>query len=228
MENTENTIVCEKCGEKSSSSCTFCPNCGNKLIKEKVELAKEGIDLTKENIDITEQGEDFTSDGDRKNYSANNINRDDMDLFISKNVYYYKENFEKINVTGNKKTWNWAAFFLGINWFLYRKMYIQTAKLLLASIAIGVISAIIPYSSILLGLGLSIVVGMYGNSVYLDHVNSKLDEINRMGYKYKESEIIRKGGTNLAIPIIIAVVQLIIAIAIPIFIFAMFSSVYYY
>ena len=40
----------------------------------------------------------------------------------SKSVEYYEKAFDRLDKTG-KHTWNWAAFFGGITWMLYRKMY---------------------------------------------------------------------------------------------------------
>ena len=36
---------------------------------------------------------------------------------------YYEKAFDRLEKTG-KHTWNWAAFFGGITWMLYRKMYL--------------------------------------------------------------------------------------------------------
>ncbi len=41
----------------------------------------------------------------------------------SKSVEYYEKAFDRLDKTG-KHTWNWAAFFGGITWLLYRKMYL--------------------------------------------------------------------------------------------------------
>ena len=41
----------------------------------------------------------------------------------SKSVEYYEKAFSRLEETG-KHTWNWAAFFGGITWLLYRKTYL--------------------------------------------------------------------------------------------------------
>lgn len=48
----------------------------------------------------------------------------------SKIIEYYEKAFSRLEETG-KHTWNWAAFFGGITWMLYRKMYLYALALTL-------------------------------------------------------------------------------------------------
>ncbi len=49
----------------------------------------------------------------------------EVNLFIQRNQKFYEEKFKKMNDTGKSASWNWAAFFLGIYWMIYRKMYFK-------------------------------------------------------------------------------------------------------
>ncbi|WP_457638579.1 DUF2628 domain-containing protein, partial [Persephonella sp.] len=66
-------------------------------------------------------------------------------LFIGKNADYHIEKFKKFEETGGALSWNWAAFFLGIVWMLYRKMYLYGVLAFLFSMLLGfIIGAVSP------------------------------------------------------------------------------------
>ena len=211
MEN-ENVIFCSECGQKNSGTSSFCSKCGNKLHKTVLEKSS------------------YTTNNGSASYTTNNdsVRYDDMDdinLFVQKNQMFYQEKFDRIIKTGDKKTWNWAAFFLSIYWMLYRKMYLQAGGLFLLNFLVGCI----PYIGWLLNIGIWIGVGMYSNSLYLDHIRKKLAEINMINSNDKEFMIMKKGGTNLVLPIAIAVGGFVIAfILIILFASVMGSMLYYY
>ena len=61
------------------------------------------------------------------------VNIDLMDLFVQRNNKFYKRKFEKMKETGKSVSWNWGAFFMGIYWMIYRKMYFKAAAFTLLS-----------------------------------------------------------------------------------------------
>ena len=89
------TIKCENCGTICNAKDGYCKNCWKKLGGE------------------TEQA-DFIIDG---------IGQTEWEDYIDKNAKRYVDVYKN----NNGKKWflhiNWAAFFLGLNWVLYRKMY---------------------------------------------------------------------------------------------------------
>lgn len=217
MVKTENVIFCTECGNKNSKVNSFCLNCGNELAQEKLEY----INVNNKNVNTNATTKINTN---RINTSVDYLDTDDMNLFISKKTEYYNQKFEQITKTGNKRTWNWAAFFCNIYWFLYRKMYAQAGIIFLISI----VASMIPFVGPIVNLGMVIGIGMYANSIYLDNANKKLNEIDAMGYEPKESMIMKKGGTNIAIPLIIVGINVLFVVFIAGLFRVLFGSAMYY
>lgn len=195
MQKTENTIFCKECGKQNSKVNSFCLNCGNELIQEKLEYKNSN----------TNKG---TTIGVNKpinkiDNSSDYLNTDEMNLFIYKNTEYYNEKFNQITKTGSKRTWNWSAFFLPTSWLLYRKMYVQFGIMFLIFVVVNGILSSLPWGGGILSLGVNIVFAMYANSLYLDYIQKKLSKIDSMGYESKESIIRKKGGTNIVFPLIV-------------------------
>ena len=67
------------------------------------------------------------------------IEQNDLEKFVGKNSDYYVRKFEEMQITGNKISWNWPAFFISGYWMLYRKMYIQALIMILGSMVLGCI-----------------------------------------------------------------------------------------
>ncbi len=89
------TVKCENCGALCNAKDGYCKSCWKKLRVE------------------TEQ-DDFIIDG---------IGQSEWEDFIDKNKNRYIEVYKK---NDKKKIFlhiNWSAFFFGLNWVLYRKMY---------------------------------------------------------------------------------------------------------
>jgi len=178
-----NKIFCTKCGSKNNSINLFCSQCGNEFIRTKEDTKNNTY--PKPNINKLEE---------IKNVKLNNnINMDkgDLERFISKNTDYYMRKFEEINITKNKISWNWPAFLFTGWWMLYRKMYIQA---LLVIIGVPVLS-LIPVIGWIFPWAIWILGGMYGNSLYLDHINKKMDEIDKFDSSMRDTLIYQKGGT---------------------------------
>lgn len=221
MIKNENVKFCTDCGHKNNKINSFCINCGNELVQDKLEYVNSNNTKV-----INKKVNTITTS--KVDTSIDDLDMDDVNRFIAKNAEYYNQKFDQINKTGNKITWNWAAFFLNLYWMLYRKMYIQGGILVLVSIVTTAISSAIPFLGIILGWGLNIVVGMYANSIYMSHVSKKLGEIEAMGPEMKDTMIIKKGGTNIAIPLILLGIYLIAIIGIVVLFGVVFGSMLYY
>lgn len=184
QETATDMIFCSQCGQKNESKSSFCTGCGCKL------------------------GPRTTQQANYMPESANYLNTKEMDLFLEKNQRYYYEKFEIMSITGNKKSWNWAAFFLNVYWMLYRKMYLYAGGAFL----INIILANIPYVGGILNIAFAICMGLFSNSLYFDHINKNLKEIEQLYPNNKEMIIMKKGGTNIVLPICIGVVSILIVI----------------
>ena len=218
METTDQKIIfCTKCGSKNNEGNLFCSNCGNELETGKNDL------LTKVN---TEKIDEIKNN----NFNINlDVDKSDLQKFVLKNSEYYMSKFEEIKITGNKISWNWSAFFLTGYWMLYRKMYIETLIMVLATMLLGSI----PVIGVLVPIGVYIGLGMYGNTLYLNHVNKKMLEISRFDSSMKDSLIVKKGGTNLALPLILLIIFVLVLLLLCILAFAilgitMTEMMYYY
>ena len=150
--------------------------------------------------------------------------QDELSLFLEKNQSYYLEKFNLIEKTGDKKAWNWCSFLIGGYWMLYRKMYVQAIIYIIANLILGCI----PFVGWALSLALCVGLGILGNSLYLDHVKKTFTEIGCADSNMRSTLINKKGGTNLVLPILLAVIPVIIGIIASIFIGVMGSMSYYY
>lgn len=205
------TVYCQKCGTKNDIVSSFCLNCGNELVSN-----NQNTDYKKDNKAQSIERSSLNNYGDT----------DEIMRFVGKNSQYYQNKFDTITKTGSKTTWNWAAFFLNIYWLLYRKMYLQAGGLFLVKVVLN----FIPYIGWLVSIGVSIAFSMYANSIYLDHVQKKLSEINTLDYSQREFDILKKGGTNIVLPLAIVIgIFIIVIIAIVGFVVLLgMGGMYYY
>ncbi|WP_018592354.1 DUF2628 domain-containing protein [Terrisporobacter glycolicus] len=218
-------IYCSKCGKKSSKDAKFCTNCGNKLItiEDSIKSTTENI---KDAIKNNETYRSFTDNNYDENYRADFDNRD-MVKFIQTKEEYYIPKFKEIQEIYKSTSWNWAAFFFNSWWFLYRKMYVIGFGLIVADILIGLL---MPTVSLIASIAIAVISGLYGNIAYLKHIQKQLNSFTNMGEDIKQRLILNKGGVNIAIPIILAIITIVFLLligALGTFLF-MFSSPYYY
>lgn len=218
-------IYCSKCGKKSSSNSKFCTNCGNKLltVEDSIKNTTESI---KDVIKNNETYKNFTNTSYYNEDSKVGFDNKDMVNFIQKKVEYYILKFKEIQEQCKSTSWNWAAFFLNSWWFLYRKMYAIGFGIIIANIVIGMI---LPYLSLIASIAIAVISGLYGNIAYLKHVQTQLDSFRNMDENIKQSLILNKGGVNIVIPIILAIIVIGIFLLIGALgaFFYMFSSTYY-
>ncbi len=218
-------IYCSKCGKKSSKDAKFCTNCGNKLItiEDSIKSTTENI---KDAIKNNETYRSFTDNNYDENYRADFDNRD-MVNFIQTKEEYYIPKFKEIQEIYKSTSWNWAAFFFNSWWFLYRKMYVIGFGLIVVDILIGLL---MPTVSLIASIAIAVISGLYGNIAYLKHIQKQLNSFTNMGEDIKQRLILNKGGVNIAIPIILAIITIVFLLligALGTFLF-MFSSPYYY
>ena len=136
----------------------------------------------------------------------------EVSLFIQKNYKFYEKKFKKMEETGKSISWNWSAFFMGIYWMIYRKMYFKAGAFFILSL----VASSTPYIGHILNIAVLIGIGMYANALYLDHVEGNIEKAKPL-LPHEKDEIIQKvGGTSLPTAIIIYVIQFIV-IAITIF-----------
>ena len=101
-ETEESTKNCPFCGTANPANAMRCGNCGNFFAQ-----------------DI--ENDFFKSAGIDESEKIGNYSAGDYALFTQLNAKKYVPKFRKIEE--GKTTFNWAAFFFGAQWFLFRKMY---------------------------------------------------------------------------------------------------------
>lgn len=134
------------------------------------------------------------------------VTEKDFANFIGKNSDQYLQDFRKFNVDGSHKfvlTWNWAAFFFGFWWILYRKLYVWAL--------IAFFLLFIPFWIFVS----SIVYGLTANYIYYKYAKKKIIECKKNLASADASQVsfaLRKiGGTQRGvIPIFAAIAWLVI------------------
>ncbi|WP_438422965.1 DUF2628 domain-containing protein [Aquimarina macrocephali] len=139
-------------------------------------------------------------------------------FFFQKSINYY---LKRLN---NQFTFNIDAFFLGILWVFYRKMYkygVLAVLIILFFLFIGYVidyciitsDDFFYYYNLILTICGSIAFGFLGNYFYLKHTKSKINSIiqNTSDKKSILIELKRQGGVNIVLPTIILFLILLIS-----------------
>jgi len=123
--------------------------------------------------------------------SALTSHHDDMMRFIGPNADYYIAAFQRMDETGSKMSWNWAAFFGTNAWLQYRKIYGKAWEKHFVSLWM-----LLPY-----------VCGMYGNWIYKQMVEEELASIIEGNSATQDAELAQRGGvsTGAFSPIVAAI-----------------------
>ncbi|MGL5347068.1 MAG: zinc-ribbon domain-containing protein [Peptostreptococcaceae bacterium] len=201
----EEYIFCSKCGIKNSSTSKFCSSCGNNL-KNIEDNIRETTQNIKSAINNNETYKNLVGINSSSSHKASWDNKDMVD-FIQKNPEYYIPKFEQMQEYEKSTSWNWASFFILPLWLLYRKMYAYGFGVMVASF----ILSYIPFIGFISAFAIPILGGLFGNSLYLKHVEKNLGEISNINEEARHRVIISKGGVNLVLPIVMLVVTSILA-----------------
>ncbi|WP_158217615.1 DUF2628 domain-containing protein [Lottiidibacillus patelloidae] len=214
-------MYCSKCGNKVTEDALFCSACGEKVIRiaakndesnaredEKFEEIKANK-TSEEEVIVESQSEDL---------STEEPNQDEVlaEAYVGSKYPYYKEKWVKMDETGSGGAGNIAAFFLGVFWLGYRKMYrellfIALAFLLIDFLLVYVInyqysteSFIDPVDSVI-GLAASILMAIFGNKLYKSHVDRKIEKIKKEDSNFDETiKIAKRKGGNRWLGVLIA------------------------
>lgn len=134
--------------------------------------------------------------------SEDSVTETDFAAFMVRNSDKYLSKFRKFQADDIDKfavTWHWPAFFTGIWWPLYRKLYLW-------ALVVFVVSCI-P----LLGFLAMIPFAMMGNYIYYKHAKKKIAELKSSHRSSDISVLLSQvGGVN---PWVITVVTVLIGIA---------------
>ena len=150
--------------------------------------------------------------------SVASVNQPEQDraLFVGlKYESYYQAQFEKITPKKQYAGFNIAAFFLGVVWLFYRKMYSYGFMSIGLIVVIGMVEIILGIESSGANIGLAVAFGMFGNTLYKHHVDQQIAKIHQLGSGSVHTELENRGGTNLIVGSILLVMWLgLVALAI--------------
>lgn len=150
--------------------------------------------------------------------SVASVNQPEQDraLFVGlKYESYYQAQFEKITPKKQYAGFNIAAFFLGVVWLFYRKMYSYGFMAIGLIVAIGIVEILLGIESSGANIGLAVAFGMFGNTLYRHHVDQQIAKTRQLGSGSVNTELENRGGTNIVAGSILLVIWLgLVALAI--------------
>ena len=140
--------------------------------------------------------------------SVNQLEQDRALFVCAKYESYYQAQFEKITPKKQYAGFNIAAFFLGVVWLFYRKMYRYGFMAIGLIVVIGMVEIFLGIESSGANIGLAVAFGMFGNTLYRHHVDQQIAKIRQLGSGNVHTELENRGGTNLIVGSILLVIWL--------------------
>jgi hypothetical protein len=146
------------------------------------------------------------------------------EAFFQKQVAYYSEKLERFK-NGEKYMFNVAAFFFGISWMLYRKMYIEAIALvgilfvevLFEQLIFSVVASKV--ISFLISLATGFAFGSLANFFYLQKAQRTVELAKATFITHEERLVyVKKNGGINTLALIIITLFIILLIACLIFI----------
>lgn len=147
--------------------------------------------------------------------SVNQLEQDRALFVGAKYESYYQAQFKKITPKKQYVGFNIAAFFLGVVWLFYRKMYSYGFMAIGLIVVTGIVEIFLGIESSGANIGLAVAFGMFGNTLYKHHVDQQIAKIRQFGNSNVNTELEKRGGTNLIVGSILLVIWLgLVALAI--------------
>ncbi|MGG7178148.1 DUF2628 domain-containing protein [Clostridium paraputrificum] len=154
-----------------------------------------------------------------------------MDFIGDKKTEFYMEKWTRYQENDKFISWNWPAFFFGLIWFAYRKMYgiagIIFGISILSSIFTSVIFDLSGLNS-LISLAVMIGSGLLANQLYIKNCIKKITGIKNAIPNMSKEDLSRRlranGGINWIPVIVIVVIYAILLILIFIIVAALIGG----
>ncbi len=101
---------------------------------------------------------------------------------VGSNSDYYVAKFKNFERPGDELSWNWSAFFLNVQWALYRKLWgVAASGIFIGAVVGGILRKLMPSVSGVFPLVFMIAFGAFGNYWYYKKIKSTLDNHSRTG-----------------------------------------------
>jgi Protein of unknown function (DUF2628) len=146
-------------------------------------------------------------------------------VYFDRQRDYYLERYRSYHL-GDKFTFNIGAFFGGVLWFIYRKLFLEATIIVLLLIAYGILESLIydlfsinsefqKLSYIISSVVFAIVYGFIGNQRYFKCVEKRINNILLKTMDENERiRLLKKKGGVLWTPILIIAILIIALIVI--------------
>lgn len=183
----------------------LCPNCRTELKLDALSCPTCGlsIDANVNNREIAQENKEKQKPknaSDKTKYAT--LDRE-KSLFVEENLHYYARKWERIDKGG--LTFNFVAFFFSIGWLGYRKMYVPVVMIGLLFLMNDILYIFFELNNIIalidkyIGMGVNVIVGMFGNDIYKWHTEKKVQAIKEKATSPAEKVTLltKKGGTSL-------------------------------
>lgn len=165
------------------------------------------------------------------NLSLDKITDSDFIKFVgSKNTEHYFNQWKNNENKNTFSSWNWASFFLGGYWLLYRKLYAWFVGVTIVDfLAVAILDNFSPLLAGLIPLIIMILLGIFGNCIYIRHSKKKILSLKKFFDKYGDTDEALKanGGTTLVAPLVLLASAGVIAIIVGTLLTTLISSMAY-
>ncbi|MGB3259727.1 DUF2628 domain-containing protein, partial [Paenisporosarcina sp.] len=180
-------MYCSNCGLKLNSEANFCGNCG----REVAEKSDQPIINVAPGKQVMQPN--LQEDVGASSNTTNVDNLKDEDHLLKLFVGEKKENYFLNQWSKGLYSWNWSAFFLGIFWLGYRKMFrpifILMAVFLVIDLVVALLGIEVAYLDGAISLVVGITLGIWGNHLYHQHAVRNIDILKK---KFKDNDVLEK------------------------------------
>ncbi len=130
--------ICAQCHTRNPEFAEFCQHCGSPLKADD----NWADDQPKTTHYSEYQPFRSTTNPVDPNEVIDDIKAADLYAFVGQKAEYYLPRFRRMAKNGKHSSWNWAAFFFGPLWLLYRKMYAYGAIVIILELLQAAVSEI--------------------------------------------------------------------------------------
>ena len=166
----------------------------------------------------------------KQNFDTDFTDSDFINFVGLRNTEYYFKKWKNNKDKNCFISWNWASFFLGLYWLLYRKLYAWFIGIaIIDTVCVSLISIYNPIIAGLIPLIIAILLGIFGNSIYIKHTKKKIKSLKTFFDKYGDTKEVLEanGGTTLVAPIVLLAISTVVTIVSTIFLTTFLSSLFY-
>ncbi|MEW9702730.1 LCP family protein [Paenibacillus sp. SI8] len=198
-------MYCTKCGEKLHTDDLICSTCETPVHTTQSQSTNESIGTP------------------TIHHPSSTIPESDLILFVGKRSEVYANKWKR------NTNWNWAAFVFDAYWMMYRRMYLYClCYVVIASLIVNFIGFLLPERGFiaitvaLLVYGvIKVVFARMANKIYLHQAKRKIHAIIQIPFEQasRERQIVRAGGTSLAVPLTLILLPFVLALTVSVFYF---------